>query len=71
MCVDPTQSYNIPDVDELVSGRLETWLAKEQHLYFFFRFALLTMLVTCSDHDSFADRVTPKYFADDNFSSGV
>ena len=35
------------------------------------RFALLTMLVTCSDHESFADRVTPKYFADDNFSSGV
>ena len=35
------------------------------------RFALLTMLVTCSDHESFADRVTPKYLADDNFSSGV
>ena len=31
------------------------------------RFALRTMLVMCSDHESFADSVTPKYFADDNF----
>ena len=28
------------------------------------RFALLTMVVTSSDHDSFVDRVTPKYLAD-------
>ena len=30
-----------------------------------------SMLVTCSDHERFADRVPPKYFADDTFSSGV
>ena len=27
VCVDPTPSYNIQDVDALVSGRLVTWLA--------------------------------------------
>ena len=28
------------------------------------RFALLTILLICSEHDTFADRMTPKCFAD-------
>ena len=32
------------------------------------RLAFLTVLVPCSDHERFADRVIPKYFAHENCS---